>query len=123
MSRCVIGWCLVLGSSLNGLGQEAPTAVEPAEDARLPARTHGDSGRTYTVYVEQMPGETWDERIGRLVHGCREKRVDPRTSTGLADLPYYGAAYKYPVALWGPLSDWIATGSAVASNGSASQIR
>ena len=51
------------------LGRAQDGAVDPPPaPARLPTHTHGDRGRAYTVYVEQMPGETWDDKIRSAVN-------------------------------------------------------
>jgi len=95
MSKRAIGWCLILSSALSCFGQDVPTAGKPAEDARLPARTLGDSGRTYSVYAEQMPGETWDQRIRHAID-----RAIRNGAGAEVVLPPGHLHIKQPIRLW-----------------------
>jgi len=73
------------------------------------------AGSMHVAYwmLAQYYGTTWDDDIGGLLRQTRDEYLDLETSTGLFDIDYYGAAYKYPVEIFGALSDWLATGSDV----------
>ncbi|MCF7847758.1 MAG: hypothetical protein K9M45_02820 [Kiritimatiellales bacterium] len=57
----------------------------PAGPTELPAEITGASGRAYVVYVESMPGETWDEKIEEAMRralaqgGAAEVILPPET--------------------------------------------
>jgi len=81
-----------------------------------PAMAVTISGMAHVPYwqLAQVYYATWDERVAERLDATRDRLLDLRTSTGLADLDYYGATYKFNTAGWAPLNDWIATGSSKA---------
>jgi hypothetical protein len=82
-------------------------SFHPVEGKRL-------AGSMHVAYwmLAQCYEATWDEEIGRLLRRTRDEYLDLRTTTGLFDIDYYGATYKYEVEVFGALSDWLATGAA-----------
>lgn len=92
-------------------------ALEPWVDWMVrtfePAMVENIAGMSHTPYwmLAQAYYATWDDRLVRLIEDLRRCLLDRGTATGLADLDYYGATYKYHTAGWGALCDWIATGS------------
>ena len=85
----------VLSATLLCSGQEAPDSRPPAEPSRTPAYTYGDLGRTYTVYVEQMPGENWDEKIRNAVNRAVYNGMGAEVV-----LPPGHLVIKEPIRLW-----------------------
>lgn len=68
MKKHLASVLVVLSTAGVTSAREEKPATPPPEPMRLPTHTRGDMGRAYTVYVEQMPGESWDEKIRNAVN-------------------------------------------------------
>lgn len=62
------------------------------------------------MFLASLYEMTWDEKIGDKLRAMRWT-LDPDTTTGFMDWPSMSAWYKWYVELFGPLRDYMVTGS------------
>jgi hypothetical protein len=87
--------------------------VEDFDPMQLPNVGATSSACMALALPAQAYFQTWDERIARKLHIARQRALDLRTTTGLAQQDYYGALYKWQVRHWGTLEDYKVTGAAL----------
>lgn len=77
-------------------------------------RTTRPAGDMYNyqpyMFLASLYEMTWDERLGDKLRAMRWT-LDPQTTTGFIDWPTMGAWYKWYIELFGPLRDYMVTGS------------
>lgn len=95
MKQRITFMLMLLTSVLVTSGQEPKTDEPAAERQRLPTHTYGDRGLPYTVHVEQMPGESWDEKIRNAVNQAVFNGMGAEVV-----LPPGHLTIKQPIRLW-----------------------
>jgi hypothetical protein len=78
-----------------GAPDQPKTSAPVVDRSVLPAYTRGASGRAYTIYVEQMPGADWDEKIRNAVN-----RAATGSSGSTIVFPPTEISIKQTIKLW-----------------------
>lgn len=91
----------------------AQRLIEDFDPYKLPNVGSTSSACMALALPAQTYFQTWDDRIGRKLLIARQRALDLRTTTGLANQDYYGALYKWPMRHWGTLEDYKVTGAAL----------
>lgn len=99
--------------AMDGPALFAQRLIEDFDPYKLPNVGSTSSACMALALPAQTYFQTWDDRIGRKLLIARQRALDLRTTTGLANQDYYGALYKWPVRHWGTLEDYKVTGAAL----------